>query len=148
MGKHEIKLLVDPGSNNTVLSSKLNDKVDMEYQGSALLEINAAAECKAITKGEMYLLKLPTKEGVISITGYKINKTPAEVDEDETKNLAMNWPSLNDEIRQEVLENRFRGKADILFGRDNYWSLVLEGVAVGERSVGGRSTSIVRSAPF
>ena len=58
MGEHEIKLLVDPGSNNTVLSSKLNDKVDMEYQGSALLEINAAAECKAITKGEMYLLKL------------------------------------------------------------------------------------------
>ena len=46
----------------------------------------------------------------------KINKTLAEVDEDETSNLAKNWPSLGNAIKQEVLINRF-------LGQPIYWSV-------------------------
>ena len=60
----------------------------MSYQGFVLLEINAAAGFSTTTEGEIYLLTIPTKEEDINISGYKINKTPAEVDEDEHSNLA------------------------------------------------------------
>ena len=76
----------------------------------------------------MYSLIIPTNEGDISITGYNINETTSNVDENNIENLANEWPNLNDTIRKEVIKNRFLGQADLLIGQDNYWTLVLEGV--------------------
>ena len=67
--EHEIKLLIDPGANITILSSNLDKKIDMSYQGSVLLEIKTAAGCSTTTKGEIYLLTIPTKERDINISG-------------------------------------------------------------------------------
>ena len=106
-----------------VLSSCLS----ME-QIDELISVKGAEEVNA--EEEEDVAEDDTKEETMPIfPEVSLGKDPKEnSDEDEAKNLAMNWPSLNDEIRQEVLENRFRGKADILVGQDNYWSLVLEGV--------------------
>ena len=72
----------------------------------------------------MYSLTIPTNEGDISITGYNINETTSNVDENNIENLANEWPNLNDTIRKEVIKNRFPSQADLLIGQDNYWTLV------------------------
>ena len=64
----------------------------------------------------------------MKIFGYRINQTPAEVTENLGDDLDKEWPNLNDTIRNEVKQNRFLGKVDIMICQDNFWILVLEGV--------------------
>ena len=125
---HKIKILLDPGSDYTLICKPIIKKLNPTHHGSTLLDISSVAGCSTTTNGNMYSLIIPTNEGDISITGYNINETTSNVDENNIENLANEWPNLNDTIRKEVIKNRFLGQADLLIGQDNYWTLVLEGV--------------------
>ena len=64
----------------------------------------------------------------MNITGYRLASIPSEINKNNKKDIYQAWHNLNDEIRCQVVENRFEGPADILIGQENYWTLVLEGI--------------------
>ena len=125
---NEIKILVDPGGDRTIISPSLLKKVATKHQGSTPLNINTITGKKKSIQANMYSFIIPSKEGDINIYGYLINQTPAEVTANLRDDLEIEWPNLNDTIRKEVKQNRFLGKVDIMIGQDNFWTLVLEGV--------------------
>ena len=104
------------------------NKVKDKHQGSTPLNINTITGKKKSIHANIYTLNIPSKEGDINIYAYKIDQSPAEVTASLGDDLENEWPNLNDTIRNEVKENRFLGKADIMIGQDNFWTLVLEGV--------------------
>ena len=124
---HTVKILVDPGADRTVISASLLKKIESKHHGSTPLKIKTIIGKQAI-QGNLYSVVIPSKEGSMKIHGYRINKPPAEVNENLGSDLKTDWPNLNDTIRNEVKQNRFLGKVDIMICQDNFWTLVLEGV--------------------
>ena len=104
------------------------NKIKTQNHGSVNLVINAVAGCSKTAQAEIYSFVIPTKEGNMNITGYRLASIPAKINKNNTEDIYQAWPNLNDEIRCQALENRFEGPADILIGQDNYWTLVLEGI--------------------
>ena len=125
---HEIKILVDGGSDYTLISNSLLKKIKTEHHGSVTLNIDAVAGCSTTAEGNVYSLSIPTEEGDMHITGHKLNEIPTKLDENQVNDIYETWPNLNDTIRQEAIANRFLGPVDLLIGQDNYWTLVLEGI--------------------
>ena len=66
----EIQILVDGGSDYTLISSTLIDKVKTQNHGSVILDIEAVSGCSTTAQAEVYSLAIPTREGEINITGY------------------------------------------------------------------------------
>ena len=121
---HIINLLLDPGSTHTIMTSTLQEKLKLKNKGSTYLRLEAVAGCSADCPSEKFTLGVPTREGVVEITGYKINKPLTEVEGKETIDLNKMWPSLDEKIKEETSNNRFEGQVDIIIGQDNFWSLV------------------------
>ena len=121
---HIINLLLDPGSTHTIMTSNLQEKLKLKNKGSTYLRLEAVAGCSADCPSEKFTLGVPTREGVVEITGYKINKPLTEVEGKETIDLNKMWPSLDKKIKEETSNNRFEGQVDIIIGQDNFWSLV------------------------
>ena len=99
---NEIKILVDPGGDRTIISPSLLKKVATKHQGSTPLNINTITGKKKSIQANMYSLIIPSKEGDINIYGYLINQTPAEVTANLRDDLEIEWPNLNNTIRKEV----------------------------------------------
>ncbi len=126
---HIVNILLDPGSTHTMMSNNLQDKLIKEkIIGSTHLKLEAIAGCSTNCPSEKFSLRVPTKEGGIEIKGYKINRNLAEIKDNEEINLNMLWPTLDEETKTEVNNNRFEGQVDIIIGQDNFWSLVLDGI--------------------
>ena len=85
---HKLKILVDPGSDYTLISKEVIKKLKPTHHGSTLLDISAVAGCSTTTNGYMYSLTIPTNEGDISITGYNISENRSNVDKNSIENLA------------------------------------------------------------
>ena len=124
----EVRILVDPGGDRTIFSPSLFKKVETQHHGSTPLNINTITGKRKSIQANIYSIVIPSKEGNMKIFGYRINQTPAEVTENLGDDLDKEWPNLNDTIRNEVKQNRFLGKVDIMICQDNFWTLVLEGV--------------------
>ena len=124
----EVRILVDPGGDRTIFSPSLFKKVETKHHGSTPLNINTITGKRKSIQANIYSIVIPSKEGDMKIFGYRINQTPAEVTENLGDDLDKEWPNLNDTFRNEVKQNRFLGKVDIMICQDNFWTLVLEGV--------------------
>ena len=98
----EIKILVDPGGDRTIISPSLLKKVATKHERSTPLNINTITGKKKSIQAHIHSLIIPSKEGDIHIYGYLINQTPAEVTENLGDDLEIEWPNLNDTIRKEV----------------------------------------------
>ena len=122
---HVVNILLDPGGTNTFISNDLQKKLKLPCKGSTSIKLEAMAECSVKCSSERFTLDIPTREGNVQITGYKINKVLAELTERQN-GLNKIWPSLDEKIRKEILENKFNGQVDIMIGQDNFWSLVLD----------------------
>ena len=59
---HEIKILVDGGSDYTLISNNLIDKIKTQCHGSVILDIEAVAGCSTTAPGKVYSLAIPTRE--------------------------------------------------------------------------------------
>ena len=99
---NEIKILVDPGGDRTIISPSLLKKVATKHQGSTPLNINTITGKKKSIQAKIYALTIPSKEGDINIYGYLINQTPAEVTANLRDDLEIEWCNPNDTIRKEV----------------------------------------------
>ncbi len=99
---HEIKILVDGGSDYTIMSSTLLDKINAQNHGSVTLVIDAVAGCSTTAKAEIYSLVIPTREGKMNITGYRLANIPAKINKTNTDDIYQAWPNLNDENRKPI----------------------------------------------
>ena len=66
---NEIKILVDPGGDRTIISPSLLKKVATTNQGCIPLNINTITGKKKSIQGNIYSLVIPSKEGDINIYG-------------------------------------------------------------------------------
>merc|ERR1711872_710575 len=60
---NEIKILLDPGGDRTIISPSLLKKVATKHQGSTPLNINTITGKKKSIQANMYSLTIPSKEG-------------------------------------------------------------------------------------
>ena len=70
---NEIRILVDPGGDRTIISPSLLKKVTTQHQGSTPLNINTITGKKKSIQAIMYSLIIRSKEGDINIYVYLIN---------------------------------------------------------------------------
>ena len=117
---HEIKILVDGGSDYILISNSLIDKIKTQYHGSVILDIEAVAGCSTTAQGNLHSLAIHTKEGRIHIPGYNLAEFSANVKENKLNDIYKAWPNLNHTLRKQVIENRFLGPTCILIRQDNY----------------------------
>ena len=59
---HEIKILVDGGSDYTLINKDLIKKISTHNHGSVIVDINAVAGCSTTTQAEIYSIAIPTGE--------------------------------------------------------------------------------------
>ena len=133
IGEQEINLLLDPGSTITIMSKNLEAKLNKQSlvsRGSKTLLLTAAAECSKKCRSEMTSLRIPTREDIVEINGFLVDKTLAKIKPQDLLILNQDWPNLNEDIRHDIESNKISGPVDVIIGQDNLWRLVLAGIVV------------------
>ena len=111
------------------LEAKLN-KQSLVSRGSKTLLLTAAAECSKKCRSEMTSLRIPTREDIVEINGFLVDKTLAKIKPQDLLILNQDWPNLNEDIRHDIESNKISGPVDVIIGQDNLWRLVLAGIVV------------------
>ena len=112
-----INILIDCGSTHTIINSKLTKQLGAKIisKTEIIIETQNGEEVWDSYKVNVNLPGLSKPIIAYSIKADLVSLEP------DIKTVE-NWPTLDETMRNEVLQNLYIGSTDIVIGQDNFWN--------------------------